>query len=209
MKTREKTEERKVTEMHKSDYRDRLEAAIRYYVFPHSKGSEPRKIVSATDLLDAMETRSTTEKELRPLFKEMSMSLEPPNCEKGHCEKHSEYAFCGCTGGKVPGRCKEAKEYLDKVAKRDEWRGKLEEAIKGKDEIDLTDLERILGKRVWKLIESNDEEWIFEMKTPAYPRPKITVKSRVWHGDAERLRDIVWSSDSLELYYGIKVGVIR
>ncbi len=45
--------------------------------------------------------------------------LEPPNCQKSHCQYYTTSGFCNCSEGRVPGKCKEHREYLDRKAKRE------------------------------------------------------------------------------------------
>jgi len=112
--------------MYQSDYRPRLEKAIERYRFnvtPFGRrlGDKPRKIKTVKDLIDAIEKRATTEKQLRDLFGSIMSLLEPPSCSKSHCESYGgSFAWCGCRKGLVPGKCKENRAYLKRRREREE-----------------------------------------------------------------------------------------
>jgi hypothetical protein len=110
--------------MYCSDYRKRAEQAVGHYQFPYTKKDayfheryckgkfKPRKINNVKDLFDAIEKRQTTEKELRSFFDHLCSMLEPPCCQKSHCQYHTAFSFCNCADGRVPGKCKDHREYI-------------------------------------------------------------------------------------------------
>ena len=112
--------------MYQSDYRPRLEKAIelyRFYTTPlgRAMGHKPRKIKTVKDLIDAIEKRATTEKQLRDLFGSIMSLLEPPSCSKSHCEFYGgSFAWCSCRKGLVPGTCRENRAYLKRRREREE-----------------------------------------------------------------------------------------
>lgn len=117
--------------MYQSDYRPRLEQAIKKYRFKGTslmrvKGQliyapSSRSIKTVKDLIDALEKRATTEKQLRDLFGIIYHLLEPPGCQKSHCKSYGgSFAYCNCAKGEVPGKCKEHREYLKRKREREE-----------------------------------------------------------------------------------------
>lgn len=105
-----------------SKYMERLKTAIEKFRF-HKHGTvtengklvwKPvqRPIVSINDLLNAITLRATTEIQMREVVRVICGLLEPPACQKCHCSHHTTYSFCDCSVNKVPGRCKEHREYI-------------------------------------------------------------------------------------------------
>jgi len=45
--------------------------------------------------------------------------LEPPNCQKSHCQYHTTAGFCNCSENRIPGKCREHMKYMDRKAKRE------------------------------------------------------------------------------------------
>ena len=70
-------------------------------------------IRTLVSFLDAVERRASSERQLcEGVYGELLGILEPPNCEKYHCEHHTSGGFAGCALNRTPGRCKEHREYL-------------------------------------------------------------------------------------------------
>lgn len=116
--------------MYKSKYRKRAEQAVSHYQFPYKKFDiefhkrfnkgkfKPKKIRSINDLFDAIEKHQTTEKVLRRFFYHLCGMLEPPSCQKTHCQYHTAFSFCNCADGRVPGKCKEHRKYIKRCKAR-------------------------------------------------------------------------------------------
>jgi hypothetical protein len=126
--------------MYCSDYRKRLEQAIAHYQWPfkkqdvvfhekYGKGKfRPRKIKTVVDLIDAIENRATTEKELRSLFGAICTILEPAPCRKTHCSNYGgSFNWCNCGIGLVPGRCRDNLLYMKRQKEKKARQGNIEE----------------------------------------------------------------------------------
>lgn len=114
--------------MYRSDYRKRLEDAIehfRFHRYDYKTGKRNKLVPIETveDLLDAIEKRATTEKQLRKGFGWITGLLEPRSCTKSHCEHFTSYAFCNCSAGRVPARCPDYRKYIQR------WRERKEKAL--------------------------------------------------------------------------------
>ncbi len=119
-----------------SDYMRKLKTAIEKFRFRErkyecddnnenwKKVNIQRPIVTVEDLLDAFTLRATTERQMRDLIREMCNLLEPPGCYKSHCPHNTTYSFCQCSLNKVPGRCKEHREYVKRKKLREQKNNK-------------------------------------------------------------------------------------
>lgn len=116
--------------MYCSKYRKRAEQAVNHYKFPYTKRDiefhkryekgefKPRKITTVEDLFDAIEKHQTTETALRSFFYHICEMLEPPRCKKTHCQYYTSFSFCNCGDNRVPGKCKEHREYMKRCKAR-------------------------------------------------------------------------------------------
>lgn len=89
-------------------HRDALEIAMRW-----------RGITTIRKLLDALERSATAESDLceGPLAL-MREILEPPCCQKTHCEHHTVFGFASCAKALAPSRCRDHREYLTRRQER-------------------------------------------------------------------------------------------
>jgi hypothetical protein len=56
---------------------------------------------------------------LRDLFGSIISLLEPPGCGMSHCESYGgSFAWCNCSKGEVPGKCKKNRAYLKRKKER-------------------------------------------------------------------------------------------
>lgn len=78
-----------------------------------------RGITTIRKLLDALERAVTAESDLceGPLAL-MREILEPPHCQKTHCEHHTIFGFASCAKALAPSRCRDHREYLKRREER-------------------------------------------------------------------------------------------
>ena len=70
-------------------------------------------IRTLASFLDAIERRASSERQLcEGVYGELLVILEPPNCEKYHCEHNTTGGFARCALNRTPGRCKDHREFL-------------------------------------------------------------------------------------------------
>jgi hypothetical protein len=167
--------------MYLSDYRNRVDAAVAHVKMPRKYISRSRGVTlpngvieTAKDLLDAIERRATTEKTLRRLFDAICCVLEPPSCWKSHCKHYTVYAFCNCSDGRVPGRCKEHRQYVERKKKR-AAKATLPEDIKKRKQYgkEIDSLHRKLSKvhkPIWRKITTLQEK--IQKLEDKYKHPK-------------------------------------
>lgn len=90
----------------------RLEKALDYNKL------DPESL-SVVTLFKTLERRGISDSELNKITWLLLAHLEPPSCQKGHCEHYGgQSAFCDCSLGRIPGRCKENREFIKRRAER-------------------------------------------------------------------------------------------
>lgn len=67
-----------------------------------------------------MGKRANSDRSLDGIILGVLHIIEPPYCQKSHCESHTTYGFCGCSKGLVPGRCPLNLEYLRRKRERED-----------------------------------------------------------------------------------------
>lgn len=72
------------------------------------------------DIINYMGKRANSDRALDGIILGVLNIIEPPYCQKLHCESHTTYAFCGCSKGLVPGKCPLNLEYLKRKREREE-----------------------------------------------------------------------------------------
>lgn len=90
-----------------SNYVPRFKAALKYHGLPIPQ-----------EIIDKLGVRASSDRELDGIIMGVVQILEPPNCQKSHCPKHTTFGFCGCSEGLVPGKCPLNLEYLKRKRER-------------------------------------------------------------------------------------------
>jgi len=84
-----------------------------------TRGVDPDKM-SIKELLNTLERRGMTDNEMNGLAWQLIGRLEPPGCTMSHCKNYgNSSAPCNCGLERIPGRCKEYREYLKRCEERD------------------------------------------------------------------------------------------
>jgi len=92
---------------------ERLKKALK------NRGIDPDNM-SLTRLLGTLEKRGMTDREMNGLVWQLIGRLEPPGCTMSHCKNYgNSSAPCNCRLERIPGRCKEFREYLKRCEERD------------------------------------------------------------------------------------------
>jgi hypothetical protein len=92
-----------------SKYMKRFRFALQYRKLPFPK-----------EIIDYMGKRATSDRSLDGIICNILNIIEPPYCQKSHCEHHTTYGFCGCSKNLVPGKCKLNLEYLKRKKEKEE-----------------------------------------------------------------------------------------
>lgn len=92
-----------------SKYMNRFRFALQY-----------RKLPFPSEIINYMGKRATTDRSLDSIILEVLDIIEPPYCQKSHCEFHTAYGFCGCSKNLVPGKCKLNLDYLKRKRDRED-----------------------------------------------------------------------------------------
>lgn len=103
---------------------NRLVKALKY------RELDPERL-NIVSLMEVLRHRGITDNSLNSLVWEIITVLEPPGCHMTHCKHYGNSpAFCNCSGGKMPGRCKIHKTYIARKKEREKKRiGKIKKAI--------------------------------------------------------------------------------
>jgi len=92
---------------------DRLKKALK------TRGIDSNNM-SLARLLGTLEKRGMTDREMNGLVWQLIGKLEPPGCTMSHCKNYGNSgAPCNCGLERLPGRCKEYREYLKRCKERD------------------------------------------------------------------------------------------
>ena len=98
---------------------DRLKEALRY------RGIDPSAL-SLHQLMRVLSKRAT-DRNLNDWIWQLLLFLEPPSCQMSHCEHYGHsLAFCGCSDGKIPGRCAKYRAFKKRRTEKEQ---KKQEAI--------------------------------------------------------------------------------
>ncbi len=129
-----------------------------------SRGLDPEKM-SIKELLYTLEKRGMADHEMNNLVWQIIGYLEPPGCTMSHC-KHSggSSASCECGLGRIPGRCKEHREYLKRCKERDA-------KVRPSTEEEYTEYLRRLRARNVQYVYPTEAE----LKVMAIPRDRLAV----------------------------------
>jgi len=91
---------------------DRLEKALK------ARGIDPDNM-SLARLLRTLVKRGMADREMNGLVWQLICRLEPPGCTMSHCKNYgNSSARCNCGLERLPGRCKEYREYLKRCEER-------------------------------------------------------------------------------------------
>lgn len=133
-------------------------SACSKYLPRFRKALEYRQLPFPKEIIDYMGKRANSDRSLDEIILNVLEIIEPPYCQKRHCEYHTSYGFCGCSQGLVPGKCKLNLDYLKR--KRDRENNILTVRAKDIPGIYLPLTEET--KR--KILAMNDQEWQKEIK---------------------------------------------
>lgn len=91
---------------------DRLRKAIKF------RGLNPKSL--DIDLfLYKLISRGITDSALNGIIWKFLSVLEPPGCQMSHCKHYGHSgAFCNCSKGEIPGKCKIHRDYLKRRRER-------------------------------------------------------------------------------------------
>ena len=82
------------------------------------KGINP-EAMSLNKLNSLLVKRGITDRQLSNIMQEIINLIEPPQCEKTHCEHYGGQSyFCCCKKQKIPGNCKEHRAFLKRRAEK-------------------------------------------------------------------------------------------
>lgn len=95
-------------------------AACSKYMNRFRKAFEYRGLKVPEEIISYMGKRATSDRSLDAILLGVLNIIEPPYCQKSHCPSHTTFAFCGCSKGLVPGKCKLNLEYLKRKRDREE-----------------------------------------------------------------------------------------
>lgn len=91
---------------------DRLRKAIKF------RGLDPKRL-DIDLLLDKLISRGITDNALNGILWKFLSVLEPPACQMSHCRHYGhQSAFCNCSKGEIPGKCKIHRDYLKRRKER-------------------------------------------------------------------------------------------
>ena len=91
---------------------ERLNKAIAY------RGLKPKKL-DIDVFLGTLRKRGITDNKLNGIVGGILSVLEPPVCQMSHCKHYGgQFAFCNCSKGEIPGKCKIHREYLKRRKER-------------------------------------------------------------------------------------------
>jgi hypothetical protein len=83
-----------------------------------SREIDPEKM-SIAQLLHTLEKRGMTDHTMNNIVWTLISHLEPPGCRMSHCEHYGNSgAPCNCSLERIPGRCKDYREYLKRREER-------------------------------------------------------------------------------------------
>lgn len=95
-------------------------AACSKYMNRFRKALEYRGLPVPQDIINYMGKRATSDRMLDGIICGVLDIIEPPYCQKSHCESHTPYGFCGCSKSLVPGKCPLNREYLKRKKERED-----------------------------------------------------------------------------------------
>lgn len=95
-----------------------LKKEIDEYLLSHKKETDIL-IEKIKYFLSDLSAKGMSDNKLYHIVYNILDVLEPPNCQKSHCQHHTTFGFCNCDEGWVPGKCKDHREYIDRKAKRE------------------------------------------------------------------------------------------